>query len=88
MKRFLGLSSEEIAENQKLWQEENIDADVGLSASAELRGQGITANGIGGDISGLSTATEPELGDETTGMPGETPPTQVGGSTPPTSPPA
>lgn len=64
MKRFLGLSSEEIAENQKLWQEENIDADVGLSASAELRGQGITANGIGGDISGLSSATEPDMSDE------------------------
>ncbi len=63
MKRFLGLTSEEISENESLWQEENVDSDVSLSASAELRSQGITANNMSGDISGLESAPiEPAAG--------------------------
>ena len=58
LKRFLGLTAEEMADNEKLWQEENIDIDASLPASAELRSVGITANGIGSDISGLNSATE------------------------------
>lgn len=58
LKRFLGLSAEEVAENETLWREENIDDDATLPASAELRSVGITANGIGADISGLNSATE------------------------------
>ncbi len=59
LKRFLGLTAEEIAENENLWREENTDASVTTNAGAELRGQGITANSIAGDISGLETATTP-----------------------------
>lgn len=59
MKRFLGLTSEEIAENQNLWKEENIDVDVKLSASAELRSQGVTANNIAGDINNLQAGAAP-----------------------------
>jgi hypothetical protein len=61
LKRFLGLTSEEIAENEKLWKEENIDIDNKLSASAELRSQGITANGMSADLSNLSSAGAPPL---------------------------
>jgi Bacteriophage T4-like portal protein (Gp20) len=61
LKRFLGLTSEEIAENETLWKEENIDVDNKLSASAELRSAGITANGMGADISSLSGAGAPPL---------------------------
>ena len=63
LKRFLGLTSEEIAENETLWKEENIDVDNKLSASAELRSAGITANGMGADISSLSGGGEPPLPD-------------------------
>jgi hypothetical protein len=59
LKRFLGLTAEELAENETLWREENIDTDTNLSASAELRSAGITANGMTGDLSGLSTTAEP-----------------------------
>jgi hypothetical protein len=59
LKRFLGLSAEEIAENESLWKEENIDEDTALSANAELRNAGITANGMAGDLSNLSSATPP-----------------------------
>ena len=57
LKRFLGLTAEEVAENETLWREENIDTDTNLSANAELRNAGITANGIAGDLDGLSSAT-------------------------------
>jgi hypothetical protein len=57
LKRFMGLTSEEIAQNESMWKEENIDIDVKLSASAELRSQGVTANNISGDINNLQGAT-------------------------------
>jgi hypothetical protein len=62
MERFLGLTREEIAQNESMWQEENIDKGTVLNASSELRGAGITANGIAGDIGGLSTPPAPEEG--------------------------
>jgi hypothetical protein len=59
LERFLGLKKEEIAENERLWKEENIDEDQYLSASSELRGAGITANGMAGDVSALGSAAAP-----------------------------
>lgn len=59
MKRFLGLSQEEISENEAMWKEENVDEDTVLSASTELRGVGITSNGISNDLSSLSTPPPP-----------------------------
>ena len=72
LKRFLGLTAEEVAENENLWKEENVDAGADLSASAELRGAGITANGMSGDIAGLSSteAPAPEAGAEASAEPG------------------
>ena len=47
MKRFLGMSPEEIAENERLWREENKDiSDAANTASSELRDVGITPTGI------------------------------------------
>jgi hypothetical protein len=59
LKRFLGLTSEEVTENESLWEEENIDTDTKLSANTELRNAGITANGMSGDISSLGNNTAP-----------------------------
>jgi hypothetical protein len=59
MKRFLGLSAEEIAENETMWREENVDEDMDLSANAELRNAGITANGMSSDIGSLSAGAAP-----------------------------
>jgi hypothetical protein len=59
MKRFLGLTQEEIAENETMWKEENVDAGTELSANTELRNAGITANGMAGDISELSSSAPP-----------------------------
>jgi len=80
MKRFLGLTTEEIADNEQMWREENVDTDVTLSASAELRSTGITANGMNADLSNLSGATSAALpgadADVESGGMGETPPVE------------
>lgn len=59
LKRFLGLSQEEITENETLWRQENVDIDETLPANAELRTVGITAKGIGADIDSIGGATTP-----------------------------
>ena len=59
MKRFLGMTAEEVAENERMWREENVDEDQYLSASSELRGAGITANGMAADTAALGTAAPP-----------------------------
>ena len=77
MKRFLGMTTEEVAENERMWKEENIDEDTKLSASAEMRSAGVTANTMSGDLSSLGANTaEPAPASE------EGAPT-AGGPTPP-----
>jgi len=52
LKRFLGMSAEEIAENERLWREEN-DEDIepnSADAAAEMRGVGISSAGMGSDL--------------------------------------
>jgi hypothetical protein len=70
MKRFLGMSEEEIAENERLWKEENDETlnTGGEDASAEMRTAGISSAGISADIDGAEDIapndTEPEIGGE------------------------
>jgi hypothetical protein len=65
MKRFLGLSQEEITENETMWQQENLEnAKSGESASAELRSAGITSGGASADMGALDSAGEPPEGME------------------------
>ena len=75
MKRFLGLTTEEIAENETMWKEENVDSDAELSANAELRNAGITANGMAGDLTDLSSSAPPAPapGEDPIAGPGEMP---------------
>ena len=56
LKRFLGLTTEEIAENERQWREENLDKDTDLSAQAELRSAGITAGGLTSDLDNLGSS--------------------------------
>ena len=58
--RFLGLTEEEIAENERLWREENGKAETQASESgAELRGAGISQAGISSDLGIASDAAIP-----------------------------
>jgi hypothetical protein len=82
LKRFLGLTTEEIAENEKQWREENVDKSTDLSAQAELRSAGITAGGLSSDMDTLGQAgTAPEGMEDMAG--GEE---GAEGGVPPTSP--
>jgi len=60
LQRFLGLSEEEMRENEELWKEENgTDAVPGMDAG--LRSVGVTPAGIDAD---LETAEPPEMPEE------------------------
>ena len=63
--RFLGLSKEEVAENERMWREENDEAfAVGeQDASAQMRGAGISGADISGDLASAE-GEEPDLGTE------------------------
>ena len=60
MKRFLGMSPEEIAENERMWKEENIaSTTTATDAAGDLRGVGITPSAIGAEQEGQA-AEAPE----------------------------
>ena len=52
LQRFLGLTEEEMAENDKLWREEQGDAENIMGGKA-LRSAGLTPGGLGSDLDGL-----------------------------------
>src|SRR6056300_486030 len=88
LERFLGLSKEEIAENERLWREEN-DENLQLGdtdSSGEMRSVGISSAGISADIEGaediLNTEPAPTEGGEAA------PPETATGSEPGAAPPA
>jgi hypothetical protein len=72
MKRFLGLTQEEVTENETLWKEENLeDFDNSESAAAELRSAGVTSGGAAEDMGAMEEAGVPPEGMEgAEGMPG------------------
>ncbi len=79
LKRFLGLTAEEMAENEEMWKEENGLSKKQVGAAAELRGAGITAGGMETDQDALGQAEELPPEDIEGGMPeagAEVPPPQ------------
>ena len=65
MKRFLGLTQEEITENQSLWREENLeDVEKGPGAAAEMRSAGVTSAGAAEDMAAIDAAGMPPEGME------------------------
>jgi hypothetical protein len=71
LERFLGLTEEEIKENEEMWREENDTVEEKSASGQDLRGVGITPAGMetdietGQDIAGMEPAAP--------GMPGVTP---------------
>jgi hypothetical protein len=55
LKRFLGLSAEEMQENEMLWRQENVMGDTGSAQGPgqEMRGVGITPGGMQTDLDAL-----------------------------------
>jgi hypothetical protein len=63
MKRFLGMSDEELAENERLWREENEDViePIPGDANAEMRDAGISTSGISADLGGIEDEAPEDL---------------------------
>jgi len=77
LKRFLGLSAEEIAENETLWREENSGEVIdNVGSQQQMRGVGVTPGGMQTDLDTLGSTEpgaespeppEPAPGEEPTG---------------------
>jgi len=61
LQRYLGLTKEEIMENEELWREERENPDL-VAAGSDLRAVGITPGGIEGDIAMGDEMADSELG--------------------------
>jgi hypothetical protein len=60
MKRFLGLTEDEMVDNQKLWREENEEAFANEGEPVSSRNLGITPGGIQSDMDTFSANENPE----------------------------
>ena len=61
LKRFLGMSDEEVAENERMWAEENgKGSPTATDAAGELRSAGLSAAGIEGDLGAAGDLSAPE----------------------------
>ena len=62
LKRFLGMTPEEIAENERLWQEENAGTLTPANdAAGELRSAGITPSSMAADAETQAAEAPPEM---------------------------
>jgi len=89
LKRFLGLTDEELAENERLWGQENGKGETtATDAAGELRSAGLSAGGIEGDLGAAGDMEAPEdMAGE--GAPPASAPAAPGGAPPaPPAPPA
>ena len=90
LERFLGLSKEEMLENEKLWHEERADSESLVASGNDMRSIGVMPGGIASDINmgdELGAPDELEIGND------EMPAGAIGASSPvvpggPTTPPA
>ena len=71
LERFLGLSEEEIKENEEMWQEERNDPALKTQSGQDLRAVGITPGGMESDIN-----TGEEIGQMEPAAPGTPEPSQ------------
>ena len=82
LKRYLGMTEEEMARNADLWAEENAIPKGKQSKNQQLRSGGVTQSGISGDLDQFEEPTAdpeaPEPGMPAPGAPGTTPGGQGG----------
>ena len=72
LKRYLGLTEEEIKENEKLWREENgKNLKPTIDASGQMRSVGITPGGMEAEVGGQDAEADMEAPPETGEQPAE-----------------
>jgi hypothetical protein len=83
MKRYLGLSEEEIAENEQYWEEERADPQLQTTQGQDLRSIGITPAGLESDIStGEELAGAGDIAGDATDQGSVAPPTNTPAAAP------
>jgi len=58
MKRYLGLSEQEMSENETMWAEEQGDIEIAPGKDPNLRSVGISPGGIAGDLENVAPPAE------------------------------
>ena len=81
MKRYLGMSEQEISENEMSWAEERGDAELAQVDAPTPRNVGISAGNIQSDLEGLGAEAPPAGGPDLGGAPGPAGPVGVGSPT-------
>ena len=62
MKRFLGMTQEEITENERMWQEENgNNLKPVTDAGTSMRGIGVSSSAIGGEMADQTAEASPDM---------------------------
>jgi len=64
MERYLGLSEQEMNENERLWAEEQGDVEAAEAPGADLRSVGVTPGGISQDLEAVTPPAEPAAAPE------------------------
>ena len=64
MKRYLGLSEEEIVENEQMWREERDEPELSTTQGQDLRSIGVTPAGLESDIAMGQELAGAEMGAE------------------------
>jgi hypothetical protein len=70
MKRYLGMTEQEMSENEMMWAEEQGDTDTAIPNEASLRNVGISPGTIAGDLDSVETAEAVPPGAAGGGIPG------------------
>lgn len=86
LKRYLGLSEEEIQENETLWKEERATPELTTTQGQDLRAIGVTPAGLEQDIAMGQELSGAEIGAEAGAPQGAGPGGAVAGATPQGSP--
>ena len=80
LKRFLGLSQEEVTENELMWKEENgTKIAKEAEASAQMRSVGVSPNDMSGEVAGQEAEADDDMASAAAGdTPDTTAPTTGG----------
>ena len=77
MKRFLGMTQEEITENEQLWQEENgAKLAAASDAASQMRSAGLTPSAIGGEIADQNAEAPVDMAAQAAAPPAEEAPAE------------
>ena len=77
MKRFLGMTQEEITENEQLWQEENgAKLAAASDAASQMRSAGLTPSAIGGEIADQAAEAPVDMAAQAAAPPAEEAPAE------------